>query len=159
MINRLAVSVVLFWTVVVIGSGAWALQAGGVEIGDLETGSEVGQPFKELTVDLEIYTTEVSNLKILYPPVSVLDLRVRPGTPVVIKVVNKSSMERGFLMTDMTNGATPTVLRVQVVLKPGETKYVGVPLSDLLYATQGNTLIYGDPLNPKDPGGKLVLLK
>jgi hypothetical protein len=158
MINRLAVSVVLFWTVV-IGSGAWALQAGGVEIGDLETGSVVGQPFKELPVDLEIYTTEVSNLKILYPPVSVLDLRVRPGTPVVIKVVNKSSMERGFLMTDMTNGATPTVLRAQVVLKPGETKYVGVPLSDLLYATQGNTLIYGDLLNPKDPGGKLVLLK
>jgi len=27
-------------------SAAFALQAGGVEIGDLETGSVVGQPFK-----------------------------------------------------------------------------------------------------------------
>jgi hypothetical protein len=119
----------------------------------------VGQSFKELPVDLEIYAAEVGSLKVLYPPVSVLDLKVRPGTPVVIKVTNRSSMERGFLMTDITNGATPTVLRAQVTLKPGESKYVGVPLSDLLYATQGNTLVYGDPLNPKEPGGKLVLFK
>jgi hypothetical protein len=142
-----------------LGTAAWAHQAGGVEVGDIDTGSVVGQPFKELPVDLEIYATDVGNLKILYPPVSVLDLKVRPGQPVVIKVTNKSSSERGFLMTDTTNGATPTVLRAEVKLKRGESKYVGVPLSDLLYATQGNTLVYADPLYPKEPGGKLVLFK
>jgi hypothetical protein len=36
-------------------SGAYALQAGGVEIGDLDTGSVVGQPFKELIVDAELF--------------------------------------------------------------------------------------------------------
>jgi hypothetical protein len=51
------------------------------------------------------------------------------------------------------------VLRAEVVLKPGESKYVGVPLSDLLYATAGNTLTYKDHLNPKDPGGKLFMIK
>ena len=36
-------------------TGAWALQAGGVEVGDLQTGSVVGQPFKELEVDAELF--------------------------------------------------------------------------------------------------------
>jgi hypothetical protein len=144
---------------VLIESAAWALQAGGVEVGDLESGSVVGQPFKELPIDLDIYATEVGTLKVLYPPTSVIDLKVRPGTPVLIKVTNKSAVDRGFLMTADTNAAAPTVLRAQVVLKPGETKYLGVPLSDLLYATTGNTLVYRDHLNPKDPGGKLVLIK
>lgn len=146
-------------SVALLSSGAWALQAGGVEVGDLETGSVVGQPFKELPVDFEVYAVEIGNLKILYPPVSVLDLKVRPGTPVLIKVTNKSSAERGFLMTADGAQAAPTVLRASITLKPGESKYVGVPLSDLLYATAGNTLVYKDPLNPSDPGGKLVLIK
>jgi hypothetical protein len=145
--------------VIALNTGAWALQAGGVEVGDLETGSVVGQPFKELPVDFEVYATEVGNLKILYPPTSVLDLKVRPGTPVLIKVTNKSSVERGFLMTADTAQAAPTVLRAQLVLKPGESKYVGVPLSDLLYATAGNTLTYRDHLDPKSVSGKLVLIK
>lgn len=145
--------------VMLAGTAAYALQAGGVEIGDLETGSVVGQPFKELPVDMEVYATEVGNLKVLYPPTSILDLKVRPGTPVVIKVTNKSAVDRGFLMTADGNAAAPTVLRAQVILKPGETKYVGVPLSDLLYATTGNTLVYQDHLNPKDPGGKLYMIK
>jgi hypothetical protein len=144
---------------VLMSSGTWALQAGGVEVGDLETGSVVGQPFKEIPVDLEVYATEVGSLKILYPPISVLDLKVRPGTPVLIKVTNKSAVDRGFLMTAEENQSAPTVLRAQIVLKPGESKYVGVPLSDLLYATAGNTLSYKDQLNPKEPGGKLVLIK
>jgi hypothetical protein len=78
---------------------------------------------------------------------------------VLIKVTNKSAVDRGFLMTADGAQAAPTVLRAQIVLKPGETKYLGVPLSDLLYATTVNTLVYRDQLNPKDPGGKLVLIK
>ena len=62
-------------------------------------------------------------------------------------------------MTDSVNASAPTVLKAEVVLKPGETKYIGIPTSDLFYATQGNTLVYRDHLNAKDLGGKLVILK
>ena len=42
--------------VVAGASASYALQAGGVEIGDLETGSVVGQSFKELDVDASSYS-------------------------------------------------------------------------------------------------------
>ncbi len=138
---------------------AFALQAGGVEIGDLETGSVVGQPFKELPVDLEIYAADLGNLKIIYPPTSILDMKTRGGRPVVIKVTNKSAVDRGFLMTADGAFEAPTVLRAQLVLKPGETKYIGIPTSDLLYATSGSTFVYSDHLHPSEAGGKLVILR
>lgn len=140
-------------------SGAYALQAGGVEIGDLDTGSVVGQPFKELVVDAELYAVEIGNMKAWYPPTTVIDFKVRPGRPLLIKVTNTTATERGFQMTDPVNAASPFVLKAEVVLKPGETKYIGVPTSDLFNATQGNTLSYRDHLNPKQPGGKLIMIK
>lgn len=159
MVGKLVLGFFLVVGVGMGGSAVLAHQAGGVEVGDLETGSVVGQPFKELDLDLEIFATEIGNLKILFPPTSVLDLKVRPGAPVVIKVTNKSAVDRGFLMSADGTQAAPTVLKAQVVLKPGESKYIGVPLSDLMYATTGNTLTYRDHLNPKDAGGKLILIK
>lgn len=159
MVGKLVLGFFLVVGVGMGGSAALAHQAGGVEVGDLETGSVVGQPFKGLDLDLEIFATEIGNLKILFPPTSVLDLKVRPGAPVVIKVTNKSAVDRGFLMSADGTQAAPTVLKAQVVLKPGESKYIGVPLSDLMYATTGNTLTYRDHLNPKDAGGKLILIK
>ena len=56
---------VFFGLVMVIAgaSAALAHQAGGVEVGDLETGSVVGQPFKELDVDAELFAIEIGNLK------------------------------------------------------------------------------------------------
>jgi len=158
MLSRVIIGFVVCVCLVLMGSAAWALQAGGVEVGDLETGSVVGQPFKELPLDLDIYATEIGALKILYPPTSLLDLKARPGTPVLIRVINKSAVERGFLMTAAENQSAPTVLNVKIVLKPGEMKYIGIPTSDLLYAT-GTTFVYKDHLNPKEPGGKLMLLK
>lgn len=83
MLRRIAIGFIGCLCVVFMSSGAWALQAGGVEVGDLETGSVVGQPFKELPIDLDIYATEIGALKVLYPPTSILDLKVRPGTPVL----------------------------------------------------------------------------
>ncbi len=150
----MAVSVSVF----MMGTAAWALQAGGVEVGDLESGSVVGQRFKELSVDLDIHATEIGGLKVLYPPILVLDLKSRPGNPVLLRVTNRSASERGFLMTTAANQAAPTVLNVQLVLKPGESKYIGIPTSDLLYAA-GATFVYRDHLNPKDAGGTLLLLK
>jgi hypothetical protein len=159
MLSRVIFGFIGVMSAVLLGSAAWALQAGGVEVGDLETGSVAGQPFKELDVDAQLFAVEIGNLKSWYPPTTVLDFKVRPGRPVLLKVTNNSSGERGFLMTDVTNSGAPTVLKAQVVLKPGEVKYIGIPTSDLFYATQGNTLIYRDHLNPKDPGGKLLMIK
>ncbi len=152
---------VFFGLVMVVAgaSAAFALQAGGVEIGDLETGSVVGHSFKELDVDAELYAIEVGNMKGWYPPVTVIDFKVRPGRPVLIKVTNNSTGEHGFFLTDPTIGAAPTALQAKLVLKPGETKYIGIPTSDLFYATQGNTLKYRCHLHPAHVGGTLVMIK
>lgn len=145
--------------VVVVSSSGRAHQAGGVEVGDLETGSVVGQPFSELPVDAELFATEIGGVKVWYPPVTILDLKTRPGRPVVLKVTNKSAVERGFFMTADGAFEAPTVLRAQLVLKPGESKYIGVPISDLLYATSGSTFVYRDQLQSAQAGGKLVIIR
>ncbi len=159
MLRHFMVGILGSVSLLVMGTAAFALQAGGVEVGDLETGSVVGQSFKELDVDAQLFAVEIGTLKSWYPPATMIDFKVRPGRPVLLKVTNNSSGERGFQMTDAANAGSPFVLRAEVVLKPGETKYIGIPTSDLFYATQGNTLTYRDHLNPKDPGGKLLMIK
>ena len=73
-----------FVMVVAGASAAFALQAGGVEIGDLETGSVVGQSFKELDVDAQLFAIEIGTLKTWYPPITIIDFKVRPGRPVLL---------------------------------------------------------------------------
>jgi hypothetical protein len=150
-----------FGFVLIMGgvSASLAHQAGGVEIGDLETGSVVGQPFKELPVDAELFAIEIGNTKVWYPPATIIDFKARPGRPLVLKVTNNSSAEHGFMMTADSEFAAPTVLKAQVVLKPGESKYIGIPTSDLFYATQSNTVSYRCHLHPGHVGGKLLMLK
>ena len=140
-------------------SVAFASQAGGVEVGDFETGSVVGQSFKELDVDASLFAIEIGDLKVWYPPVTIIDFKVRPGRPVLLKVTNKATADHGFEMTDATNSGAPTVMKAQVVLKPGETKYIGIPTSDMFYATQGNTLTYRCHLHPGHVGGKILMIK
>ncbi len=139
-------------------SGSIAHQAGGVEIGDLDTGSVVGQLFKELPVDAELYAMEIGNAKVWYPPVTIVDFKSRPGRPVVLKVTNNSSAEHGFFMTADAAFEAPSVLKIKLVLKPGETKYIGIPTSDLFYATTGSTFVYNCHLHPAHVGGKFVAL-
>jgi hypothetical protein len=145
-----------------LGAEAWALQAGGVEIGDLETGSVVGIPFKELDVDADLYALDLGGAaakKVWYPPTTVVDFKVRPGRPFMIKVTNSSSTERGFFLSADQNAAAPTVLKAKVTLKPGESKYIGIPTSDLFYATSGNVLYYTDHLHASAIGGRLMMIK
>ncbi len=139
-------------------SGSYALQAGGVETGDLETGTVVGQPFKELTVDASFFTVEIGNMKAWYPPTTVIDFKTRPGAPVLLKVTNNSAAEHGFHLSAAVNQSGPFVLDTKLVLKPGETRYIGVPTSDLFYAA-GNVLEYRCHLHPAHVGGKLLMLK
>ncbi len=89
---------VFFGLVMVVAgaSAAFAHQAGGVEVGDLETGSVVGQSFKELDVDAQLFAIEIGNLKAWYPPVTIIDFKVRPGRPILLKVTNNSAGEHGF---------------------------------------------------------------
>src|SRR5512139_2877936 len=108
-------------------SGSYALQAGGVEIGDLETGSVVGQPFKELSVDAAFFAIEIGNMKTWYPPTTVIDFKTRPGSPVLLKVTNNSTAEHGFHLSAAVNQSGPWTLHTTLVVKPGETKYIGVP--------------------------------
>lgn len=159
MLRHFVLGTLVSVSLLVMGTSAFALQAGGVEIGDLETGSVVGQSFKALDVDAQLFAIDLGTIKSWYPPTTVIDFKVRPGRPLLLKVTNNSTVERGFQMTDAANAGSPFVLMAQVVLKPGETKYIGIPTSDLFYATQGNTLVYRDHLNPKDPGGKLLMIK
>lgn len=153
----------VFFGLVVMMAGvstSFAHHAGGVEIGDLDTGSVVGQPFKELAVDQELYAMELGGLNVWYPPATIIDFKVRPGRPVVFKVTNKSTTtEHGFLLTSEESFGAPTALKAQVVLKPGETKYIGIPTSDLFYSSQGATLVYKCHLHPAHVGGKFLIIK
>jgi hypothetical protein len=152
---------VLFGLVIMLGmtSAPLAHHAGGVEVGDLETGSVVGQPFKELVVDQELFAIDIGETKVWYPPSVIIDFKARPGRPVVFKVTNRSAAEHGFLMTADESFGAPSVLKAQLVLKPGETKYIGIPTSDLFYATHGVTLVYRCHLHPAHVGGKFLMVK
>lgn len=139
-------------------SNSYALQAGGVETGDLETGSVVGQPFKELKVDASFFSIDIGSMKTWYPPTTVIDFKARPGAPVLLKVTNNSTTEHGFHLSAAVNQSGPFSLETKLVLKPGETKYIGVPTSDLFYAA-GNVLDYNCHLHPAHVGGRLLMLK
>ena len=153
----------VFIGLVFVFSGAsvsYALQSGGVEIGDLETGSVVGQSFKALDVDVDLYALEnVGGKKIWYPALSILKLRGRAGRPVVIRVTNNSSSEHGFRLSADVRSAGPTSMTAKTVIKPGETKYIGIPLSDLTYVTAAGILKYTCHLHKAHIGGTLMIQK
>lgn len=139
---------------------SFGLQSGGVEIGDLETGSVVGQPFKELPVDLALEALEnVGGKKVWYPPTTILNLKGRAGRPVVMRVTNNTASEQGFNLSADSRFAGPTSMRVKMVLQPGETKYIGIPTSDLTYVTAGSVLDYSSHLDDGVVGGQLVIMK
>ncbi|NKB80424.1 MAG: hypothetical protein GKS05_00720 [Nitrospirales bacterium] len=156
---------VLFSVIFIVAgsSAALALQSGGVEIGDLETGSVVGQPFTSLDVDLEYTIMMVGGKKVIYPPTSILDLTSgatggRAGRPVLIKVSNTLDGDHGFDLSADSPYAAPTSMHIKITLKPGETKYIGVPLSDLTYVTANNILDYKCQLHGAHLGGKLLII-
>ena len=159
--GKMLVSVLFGLIMVMAGvSTSFALQSGGVEIGDLETGSVVGQPFKEIPVDLTFYALEnVGGKSIWYPPFQLLTLAGRPGTPVLFKVTNETSAEHGFELSADARFQAPTSMHIKLVLKPGETKYIGIPTSDLTYVTAGGVLHYQCHLHAAHIGGQLQILK
>jgi hypothetical protein len=163
--HRVLLSVLLSLVVVAAGSSvAFALQSGGVEIGDLATGSVVGQPFSKLDVDLEFDAIKVGGLKVWYPPTAILDLTSggtggRAGRPVLLKITNHLDAEHGFALSADSAFAGPTSMQIKVTLKPGETKYIGIPLSDLTYVTANSNMNYKCHLHAAHKGGQLLILR
>ena len=163
--HKVLLSVLFSLILVAAGSSvALALQSGGATVGDLATGSIVGQPFTSLDVDLEYTALMIGGKKAWYPGTAILDLRNqgtggRRGQPVLIKVTNALDGDHGFNLSADSAFAGPTSLQVKIVLKAGETKYIGVPMSDLTYVTASGNLKVKCQLHAAHLGSNLVVLK
>jgi len=164
--HRVLLSVLLSAVLVAAGSSAvWALQSGGVAYGDLETGTVSGHNFKTMGVDVAFHILEIGGTKVTYPPLALLDLKnagtggARFGEPVLLSVTNHTKVEHGFDLSADSPYAAPTSMHVKTVVKPGETKYVGIPMSDLTYVTAAGNLKFKCQLHAGHIGGTLMILK
>jgi len=86
----------------------------------------------------------VDEVSFVLPSVILLDATARQS-PLKLVVTNHTKKEHGFAIDSM---------KVNVVLTPGETKTIKVPVADLvpLARTQGEGYRTYDPLHPKDIG-------
>ena len=162
--HRVLLSVLLSAVLIAAGSSALALQSGGVAYGDLATGSVSGIAFNSLDVDLEYNILEIGGKKAIYPATSILNLGSggtggRAFRPVLIKVTNNLKAEHGFTLSADSAFAGPTSMTIKTTLKPGETKYIGIPISDLTYVTASNTLKYSCQLHKAHIGGTLLFMR
>jgi len=163
--HKVLLSVLLSLIMVAAGSSvALALQSGGAMVGDLATGSIVGQPFTSLDVDLEYTALMIGGKKAWYPGTAILDLRNqgtlgRRGQPVLIKVTNALDGDHGFSLSADSAFAGPTSLQVKIVLKPGETKYIGIPMSDLTFVTAARNMKVKCQLHAAHLSSHLVIFK
>jgi hypothetical protein len=161
--HKVLLSVLLSAVLIAVGSSAWALQSGGVAYGDLETGRVSGIGFNTLDVDLEFTIMEIGGTKVIYPPTSILNLVTgatggRAFHPVLLKVTNNTKADHGFDLSADSPYAAPTSMHVKTVVKPGETKYIGIPISDLTYVTANSILKYKCQLHDAHLGGTLMIL-
>ncbi len=163
--HKVLLSVLLSFILVSAGSSVvFALQSGGVEVGDLASGSVVGQPFKSLDVDLEFTALKLGGKKAWYPGTSILDLRNqgtrgRRGQPILIKVTNALDGDHGFSLSADSAFAGPTSMNIKMTLKAGETKYIGIPMSDLTYVTAPGSMQVKCQLHKAHLGSHLMILK
>ncbi|MDA2912133.1 hypothetical protein MYX04_14535, partial [Nitrospiraceae bacterium AH_259_D15_M11_P09] len=65
----------------------------------------------------------------------------------------------GFDLSADSAYAAPTSMHIKIVVKAGETKYIGIPISDLTYVTAGGLLKYKCQLHEKHLGGQLLIQK
>ncbi len=163
--HKVLLSVLLSFILVAVGSSAaLAFQAGGFTVGDLETGSVIGQSYKSLDVDLVFTAVLLGGKKAWYPGTEVLDLRNqgilgRRGQPILIKVTNTLDGEHGFSLSADSAFAAPTSMQVNIIVKPGETKYIGIPMVDMTYVTAARHMKVRCQLHPGHLTSHLVIFK
>ncbi len=163
--HKVLLSVFLSVFLILTGSSlALALNSGAVSVGDLETGSIVGQPFKALPVDITFHIMEIGGKKAIYPPFAILNLRnqgigARAMRPVVFKVINNLSSDHNFSLSADSAYAAPTSMQVSANIPAGATKYIGIAISDFTYVTAGGLLKYKCSLHAGHLGGVLQVLK
>ena len=162
--HKVLLSVLLGFVLIFAGGSAFAFNSGAVEVGDLETGTIVGQPFSQLPVDLEFMALKVGGKKAWYPPVAILNLRnqgtmSRAGRPIVFKVTNTLDSDHAFSLSADSPYAAPTDMQVNVVIKPGQTKYIGISMSHFTYITASGMLNYKCSLHGAHLSGQLMVVK
>ncbi len=163
--HKVLLSVLLSLVLVSVGSSVgFAFNSGSVEVGDFETGSIVGQPFKSLPVDLTFTIMAIGGQKVIYPPTAILNLRnsgtgARPMQPIVFKVVNTLDKEHNFSLSADSAFAAPSSMQVNVNIPAGATKYIGISVSHFTYVTASGSLNYMCKLHKGHLGGQLLVLK
>jgi len=163
--HKVLLSVLLGLVLIAGGSSvAFALQSGGHSVGDLATGSVVGQPFNSLDVDLTYTAVNIGGKKAWYPGTTILDLRNqgtlgRRGQPILIKVTNALDSEHGFSLSADSAFAAPTSMQIKITLKAGETKYIGIAMSDFTYVTAAGNLKVKCQLHAAHLPSHLLVLK
>lgn len=161
--HKVLLSVLLSLILMAAGSSvALALQSGGIAIGDLATGSIVGQPFTKLDVDLTFTAVKIGGGTAWYPGTSILNLRNqgtlgRASRPVLFKIDNKTGSDVTFDLSADSAFAGPTSMHIKAAVKAGGTKYIGIPLSDLTYVTAPGEMVYGG--KGVSLSGRLTILK
>ncbi len=151
---------VLTWT----NGRVLAFNSGAVEVGDLETGSIVGQPFSSLPVDLEFHAMQIGEETVWFPPAAMLNLKNqgtggRAGRPVVFKVINKLGGSHNFSISADSAFAGPSSMNVDVDIPAGETKYIGITLSHFTYVTADALLEYECKVHTSHLKGQLHVFK
>ncbi len=163
--HKVLLSVLVSFVLIFAGGSAFAFNSGAIEVGDLKTGSIVGQPFSKLIIDLEFTALKVGGKTAWYPPTQILNLRnqgtgARPMQPVVFKVTNALDKEHTFVLSADSAYAAPSSMQVNVPIKPGETKYIGISMSHFTYVTAAGFLKYECGLHgDKHMGGQMLILK
>jgi hypothetical protein len=94
--------------------------------------------------ELRLAIFSLDDVSFVLPSAMLLDATARLS-PLELVVTNHTKKEHGFAIDSM---------KVSVVLKPGETKTITVPVADLapLARTQGKGYRTYDPLYPNDIG-------
>jgi hypothetical protein len=83
----------------------------------------------------------------------------RAGRPILLQVTNKLASDYTFHLSADSAMVGPTSLNISLILKPGETKYIGTPMSDLTHVTANNLLIYSNPTDKGGLSGQLLVLR
>jgi len=163
--HKVLLSVLLGLVLIAGGSSvAFAFQSGGYSVGDRETGSVVGQSFDSLDVDLEYTAVNIGGKKAWYPGTTILDLRNagtggRRGQPILIKVTNSLDAVHGFALSADSAFAGPTSMQIKITLKAGETKYIGIAMSDFTYVTASGNLKVKCQLHSAHLASNLMIFK